>query len=74
MREIGQVMGVWFSVVWGSPPLGFPGGYIIEFLAQACQANNGSVKLSSPLGKFFPVIEVLRSQTPVARWEYLVSL
>jgi hypothetical protein len=39
MRDIGQGMGVWFSMVWGSPPLGFPGSCIIESLAQACQAS-----------------------------------
>jgi hypothetical protein len=50
MREIGQGIGIWFSMVWGSPPLGFLGSYTVEFLAQACQASNGSVKLSS-LGK-----------------------
>jgi hypothetical protein len=51
MREIGQGMGVWFSIVWGSPSLGFLGSYIIESLSQACQASNGSIKLSSLSGK-----------------------
>jgi hypothetical protein len=51
MREIGQGMGIWFTIVWGAPPLGFPRGYIIESLAPACQASNGRVKLSSPSGK-----------------------
>jgi hypothetical protein len=51
MTEIGQGMRVWFSIVWGSPPLGFPGDYITESLAQACQASNGNAKLSSSLGK-----------------------
>jgi hypothetical protein len=51
MREIRQGMGVWFSMVWGSSPLGFLGGYIIESLAQAYQVSNKSVKLSSPSDK-----------------------
>jgi hypothetical protein len=51
MKEVGQGMGVWFSVVWGSPPWVFLGGYIIESLAQAFQAYNRSIKLFSPLGK-----------------------